>query len=292
MASFTPFSVTVHHLGAEIPNLIAYERGVSASKNALVFIGGLTEGPHTNAAIGVIAQRLEGTDFGVWELRMRSSYTGFGYSTLSNDVEDISVLVRYLRKISKEKIVLLGASTGCQDCLEYTDHEKYRNVPVDGYILLSPVSERQAAGLIMSQEDYVRSIKHAQDMILQGNESEAMPTSLIPFVFSSPVTAYRWNSLAAQGGDDDYFSSDLDDATVKRKFGRIDRPILFLPGEKDELVLPSVDKRELLERWCQACPVDTISGLSGNIPGADHAVSQPEAREWVGTTVRSFVELL
>ncbi|GJC81698.1 UPF0613 protein PB24D3.06c [Colletotrichum liriopes] len=292
MASFAPFSVTVHHLPAEVPNLIAYEQGGSTLKNALVFIGGLTEGPHTNSAIGVIAQKLEGTGFGVWELRMRSSYTGFGYSKLSNDVEDISVLVRYLRKISKAKIVLIGASTGCQDCLEYTDHERYGSVPVDGYILLSPVSDRQAAGLIMSQDDYEMSIKHAQGMILQGNENEAMPTSLIPFVFSSPVTAYRWNSLGAQGGDDDYFSSDLDDATVKRKFGRVDKPILFLPGEQDELVLQSVDKKELLERWCQACPLGTVSGLSSIVPGADHAVSQPEAREWVGTTVRNFLELL
>jgi hypothetical protein len=46
---------------------------------------------------------------------MRSSYTGFGYSSLSNDVEDISALVMYLRGLRKDKIVLLGSSTGKLD---------------------------------------------------------------------------------------------------------------------------------------------------------------------------------
>ena len=43
---------------------------------------------------------------------MRSSYTGFGYSSLANDVEDIAALVKYLQAQGKEKIVLLGSSTG------------------------------------------------------------------------------------------------------------------------------------------------------------------------------------
>jgi hypothetical protein len=43
---------------------------------------------------------------------MRSSYAGFGYSSLANDVEDTAALVRYLRGIGKEKIVLMGSSTG------------------------------------------------------------------------------------------------------------------------------------------------------------------------------------
>ncbi|KAK1982861.1 hypothetical protein LZ30DRAFT_26821 [Colletotrichum cereale] len=292
MAAFTPFPVTVHHVPAKVPNLVAYERGAPGLRNALVFVGGLTEGPHTNAAVGAIAQKLEGTGFGVWELRMRSSYTGFGYSRLSNDVEDISALVQYLRKTEKEKIVLLGASTGCQDCLEYTDHERYRNVPVDGYILLSPVSDRQAASLFVPQEYLEKSIQHAQDMITRGDENETMPKSAIPPIFSSPITAYRWNSLGARGGDDDYFSSDLDDVTLERKFGRVDGPILFLPGERDEMVPPSVDKQELLGRWCRACPAGIVSGLSGHVPGADHALSGSEACDWVGATVRKFVELL
>lgn len=112
MASADTFSVVVHRVPSETPNLIAYERAVQAQKHALVFIGGLTEGPHTNRTLDAIVRKLNGSAFSVWELRMRSSYTGFGYSSLSNDVQDISALVAYLRTLGKEKIVLCGASTG------------------------------------------------------------------------------------------------------------------------------------------------------------------------------------
>jgi hypothetical protein len=50
--------------------------------------------------------------FAIWEFRMRSSYTGFGYSSLANDVEDIAALVTYLKSRDKKKIVLMGSSTG------------------------------------------------------------------------------------------------------------------------------------------------------------------------------------
>lgn len=93
-------------------------------------------------------------------------------------------------------------------------------------------------------------------------------------------------------GDDDYFSSDLDDATVQEKFSRVDKQILLLPGENDELVLPSVNKTELLGRWVQACPKGVVSELSGLVPGGDHTISQLEVQKWVGDTVRKFVGLL
>lgn len=115
MASADPFPVVVHHVPSNTPNLVAYERSTWQTKNALIFIGGLTEGPHCRPAVNVIARKLKDTEaerFGVWELRMRSSYTGFGYSSLANDVEDISALVAYLRTLGKDKIVLCGSSTG------------------------------------------------------------------------------------------------------------------------------------------------------------------------------------
>ncbi|OAG07604.1 DUF1749-domain-containing protein [Paraphaeosphaeria sporulosa] len=292
MASAASFPAVVHRVPSETPNLLAYERAIQTQKNALVFIGGLTEGPHTNRALDAIVCKLKGSTFSVWELRMRSSYTGFGYSSLSNDVQDISALVAYLRTLGKERIVLCGASTGCQDCLEYTDHKKYKSAPVDGYILLSPVSDRQTAGLLMSPEELGKSNQHAQEMIAEGKENDAMPSALLPFIFTSPITAYRWNSLAAKGGDDDYFSVDLDEATINAKFGRVDRSIILLPGEEDELVPPSVNKKELLDRWVQACPEGTVSELSGLVPEADHEISKPEAQEKVCDLIQGFLDAL
>lgn len=50
--------------------------------------------------------------YSIWEFRMRSSYTGFGYSSLANDVEDITALLQYLKGLGKETVVLMGSSTG------------------------------------------------------------------------------------------------------------------------------------------------------------------------------------
>jgi pimeloyl-ACP methyl ester carboxylesterase len=118
MASHHPFSVTVHPHPSPNRGACAYELGNTSSKNALVFIGGLGDGPHTVPFIRTVAKHLQSTGielgYSVFELRLRSSFIGFGTSSLSNDVDDIAALVKYLRGLGKEKIVLFGHSTGCQ----------------------------------------------------------------------------------------------------------------------------------------------------------------------------------
>lgn len=218
----SPFQLTVHPFSSPTHDSCAYERGFSTAKNALVFIGGLTTGPHATS-LAALAKMLEQSplDYSLWEFRMRSSYSGFGYSSIANDVEDTAALVQYLRGIGKKKIVLMGASTGtrppvsltrrvpsshtrrpgCQDCLEYTNRDKYQAPLVDGYILTSPVSDRESVVLFMSPEESAKSLQVAKEMIANGRENEPMPKQYLPFVFTTPVTAYRWNSLAAKGQD-------------------------------------------------------------------------------------------
>lgn len=113
-STVTPFQVTVHPFPSPTRGSCAYERGRPGARNALVFIGGLTSGPHTTD-LTALAKMLDGSpglDYSLWEFRMRSSYGGFGYSSLANDVEDTAALVRYLRGIGKERVVLMGSSTG------------------------------------------------------------------------------------------------------------------------------------------------------------------------------------
>jgi hypothetical protein len=109
------FPVLVHPFTSPTPFSCAYERGNTTCRNALVYIGGLTSGPHTTPQLDTLIEALKNhheLSYSFWEFRMRSSYTGFGYSSLANDVEDISALVRYLRGLGKQKVVLLGSSTG------------------------------------------------------------------------------------------------------------------------------------------------------------------------------------
>lgn len=112
------FTVTVHPLPGS-SSLIAYERitktATTPSRNALIYIGGLTTGPHTTDIPFLVDMLSDNPDlsYTVFELRMRSSFSGWGYSSLKNDVEDLGELVRYLRQdLGKEKVVMLGASTG------------------------------------------------------------------------------------------------------------------------------------------------------------------------------------
>lgn len=109
------FSVVVHPFVSGAPNSCAYERGNSASPNAFVYIGGLSGGPHTaNELVSTLLTALDLADLGysIWEFRMRSSYSGWTHSTLDNDAVDIASFVAYLRRLGKERIVLMGSSTG------------------------------------------------------------------------------------------------------------------------------------------------------------------------------------
>lgn len=110
--------VIVHPFPSATPNSCAYQRGCANSPNALVYVPGLTGGPHTSLAfLDAVQQRLDGISeeelrFDVWEFRMRSSYTGFGISSIVNDVEDIAALVGYLKVCGKKRVVLMGSSSG------------------------------------------------------------------------------------------------------------------------------------------------------------------------------------
>ncbi|KAK4442722.1 hypothetical protein QBC34DRAFT_338106 [Podospora aff. communis PSN243] len=287
-----PYPVTVHPFPSATRYSCAYERGAPSARNALVYIPGLTGGPHA-IDLSQISSTLENSPnlgYSLWEFRMRSSYTGFGFSSLANDADDIASFVKYLRSLGKEKIVLMGHSTGCQDCIVYSIQEKkYPDTPaVDGYVLLAPVSDREMGGMILPKEAMEESVRVAKRMIDEGRGQEVMGRGSIPGIFQSPVTAYRWWSLAAKGGDDDFFSSDLSDDRLKEIFGRVDRPILFLPCEKDELVPPTVDRLQLLSRWTRSCPEGMASSLSGFVPGANHVVYDPDAWEYIAQKLDGF----
>lgn len=89
--------------------------------------------------------------------------------------------------------------TGCQGCLEYTNR-KYQTPPVDGYILSSPISDREGAFYLgMTPADVEISVQAAKEMIEKGQKDDFMPKAFLPSVFTTPITAYRWHSLAAKG---------------------------------------------------------------------------------------------
>ncbi|KJZ72820.1 hypothetical protein HIM_07764 [Hirsutella minnesotensis 3608] len=285
------FQVLVHPYEGPAKGACAYELGNTSSRNAIIFVGGLSDGPHTVPYIRTVAKHLASAtsvSYSVFEIRLRSAFTGFGTASLKDDVEDIAALVKHLRSIGKDKIVLFGHSTGCQDCMEYTNYAKHENPPVDGFILQAPVSDREGLDFICSDK---AGLDLASDWLAQGKGDHCLPPDAIPSVLGKPpMSAYRLHSLRAKGGDDDYFSSDFDDETVTRIWGRYEKPVLVLHSGADEFVPPTVNQEALNERYRRANPL--VSKLSGLIPEAEHAVLGDEAREWLAIRVIEFLKTL
>ena len=197
-----------------------YVTSTQKNKNALVFIGGLGDGPHGIPYVRTLASRLSSKGWSVFEPRLTSAYSGFGHASLKEDVAEIAAFVEYLRSKETEvgreggKVVLMGHSTGCQDCMEYATtlgggEEGDGAKRVDGFILQGPVSDREAILMALGgdgEDDKKKvseeSVKVAERMMSEGRGQEAMPLEAIPEASGfrgSPVTAYRWWSLAGVG---------------------------------------------------------------------------------------------
>ncbi|EHA54079.1 hypothetical protein MCOR27_011379 [Pyricularia oryzae] len=292
----TPFPVLVHPFKSPVPRQCAYESGSTTAKNALICIGGLGDGPHTLRYVRTISQRLEkeaSLSYSVFEVRLSSAFDGFGTKRLSDDVAEISALVQYLRGIGREKIVLMGHSTGTQDCMEYTNYGRHNSAPVDGFIMQGTVSDREAFGPLVDKKELDQIISQAATLIRAGEENEMMPrNNPVSEVFGAPLTAYRLNSLLSPGGEDDFFSSDLTDDKIASFWANFRKPALVLPSGEDEHVPKSIDVEALLGRWKKLAPAGVISELSGLIPGASHTVRDPGAQEWMCDRIVQFLRNL
>ena len=94
----------------------------------------------------------------------------------------------------------------------------------------------------------------------------------------APITAQRFMDLNAEGGTDDYFSSDLDDAQLAARFGGFyaGTNVLIAYSAEDEYVPASVDKQRLLRRLCAA--IKDGSQSSGGSGGAVGGGADAEAK--------------
>ncbi len=208
------FSVVVHPFDSPTPQACAYEHVTPTSakaRHALVFIGGLTDGPHTVPCVRTLAQRLAQYDvdaeaggkpalgYSVFELRMSSSFYSYGIKRLADDVADLSALVKHLREqLGRQKIVFLGHSTGCQDSMSYAKAAKDGASPaIDGYILQGPVSDRECIVPHMKPGELERMLTVTERMIREGRENAIVPAEDVAEMIDLPHTAYRLHSLVA-----------------------------------------------------------------------------------------------
>lgn len=283
--TFTPsaHAGTLHHYTSR---LVAFEyakadpsRDVSTN-NVLIWIGGLGDGLLTVPYTKTLAEALPPSWSFVQPL-IYASYTGWGTSTLKRDAKEIGRCVAYFQKLHPgSKIVLMGHSTGSQDCMEYlVGEESSERSSIQGVVFQAGISDRE--GMVDAMGDkYESSCKVAQQWVDEGRGDDVLPLSVTTKVFGSPCTASRWLSLASpdMNGDDDYFSSDLPMEKLEATFGKLPKesPLLILFGGADGAVPKFVDRKALVAKWYGVVKsgggaVDEENG--GVVPGASHNLS-------------------
>lgn len=281
------------------PRHIAFEFAPAAHKNVVIFIGGLMDGLLTVPYLQRLAEELAKINYSLVQIEFSSSHIGWGTGSLNRDSTEISQLVTYLKSEKGGKrstIGLMGHSTGCQNTTHYFTRQE-RDDPakysaVDFGILQAPASDRASATMMMSKEELDESLVIANDLIAQGRSDEIMPHKFIKRFFNVPINAYRWNSLMAVRGDDDFFSPDLEDADFATTFGKFDRPFLVLYSGSDEYVPKWLDKEALLDRWAKVASVNW-SQYSTVVEGASHNIgegSTNNAQKNAVDTVIKFIQ--
>lgn len=278
------------------PRHIAFEFNPEGNKNVLIFVGGLMDGLLTVPYLQLLSKELSKIDYSLIQIEISSSHIGWGTGSLVRDSTEISQLVKYLKSDeggNRTKIGLMGHSTGCQNTTHYfTRQNRDENYSsIDFGILQAPVSDRVSASAELSKEDIEESLNIANKLIDEGNWMEIMPYKFTKHFFDVPINAYRWNSLMSVGGDDDFFSPDLEMDDYKSTFGKFDKPFLVLYSGADEYVPDWLDKKELMKKW-QDVAGSNWSPFSKIVEGAKHNIgegSKDGAQEDAIDTVIKFI---
>lgn len=269
---------------------VAFEYGPTGLSNVLILMGGMTDGLTTTPYFANLPKVMEPLNYSVVQIQMRSSYIGWGTSSVKEDVAQIKQLIEYLKSPdggSKQKIVIMGHSTGSQDVMQslLTIGDL-----VDAGIFQASCSDRECFGLFASRDIIDDLNGRAKKLLDEGKPEELLPREFSAYTNDTPITAYRWCSIMLPGGDDDFFSTDLSDESLKGTFGKINKPFLVAYSEKDEFIPQEIDKLAVLKRWQSFSNPKFWSKNSGLVMGASHGVKQPTSQTYLYEKVSSFFQ--
>ena len=281
------FNGTIHKYN---DHQVAFEFSPVGLPNALVMIGGMTDGLTTVPYLANLPKVMEPLGYSVVQIQMKSSYIGWGTTSVKEDVSQIKQLIDYLKSEdggSKKDVVIMGHSTGSQDVmlslLTISDDIK-------AGILQASCSDRECFTLYAPKEVRDRLNAQAKKLLDEGKGDEMLPREFMAYTNDTPVTAYRWCSIMLEGGDDDFFSTDLPDEALKNTFGKINKPFLVAYSGEDEFIPKEIDKPAVLKRWESFSNPKFWSKNSGIVKGASHGVKQPESQVFLYEKISHFFE--
>jgi hypothetical protein len=110
------------------------------------------------------------------------------------------------------------------------------------------------------------------------------------------ITASRWHSLAAKGGKEDYFSSDLSDDQLNeifKPFRELQKELCIFLCEKDETYPKQLDILKLLDRFENASgSSERGKSYSGVLKNANHCIEDEGAmKDFIDRTVAFLNQL-
>lgn len=334
---------THHLTPAQTESLVTFEyTSPTPQPHSLLFIGGLGDGLATTSYTYDIVRALAPTDWSFFTLNLTSSHSSWGLGHLDRDTDEIAQCLRYIQEYKREKfgeggkIVLMGHSTGSQCVLHYLsrpnphtskkafdpDLEHVERLAVDGAIMQAPVSDREAIMWVLQHGFKGRSATEVQavwdklgvlaaESVAKGEDvDEVLPLWMTSYIYptDTPISARRFLSLFSPDspsapGEDDMFSSDLEDAEFKKTFGMVGErgllkhKLMVLISGADQAVPDWVDKEKLLARWKEVTDKGAKTQIwdkgSGLIPGASHALSnddQAEPRKFLVGRVLGYLQ--
>lgn len=291
-------------------NLTAFEfTGYSkqTTSNIILFIGGLGNGLLNVPYLPALAESTptfrssDGESWNLVQVLLSSAYLGFGTSSLERDSTQIRKAIEYFRSDTggrRNKIVLMGHSTGCQNSLHYlVNVNNAKHTPesskVQGAILQASVSDSEAFSNDLKEEELDALLKEVDEVyISQGKQSHILPEKFRRLVFNTPITAYRFHSLTSKRGDDDFFSSYLTDDDFKETFGKITVPLLVLYSGNDQFVPTSVNKTALISRFKNSTPSEYWNPNSKIIDGATHDLGEGSQDGVVDVLIDSMTQYI
>lgn len=179
------------------------------------------------------------------------------------------------------KVVVMGHSTGCQDCMQYLTGAGADQRPhVDGAVLQAPVSDREALQQELPKAFLQEADQLALKLCREKKDKDIIPNRLTsPLFGKTAVSARRWVDISSPGPDhrgaDDFFSSDFDVDRLKESFGKLPAktPVLILFSGSEENVASDLNKEALVKKWTGVAKdaganIDDTNG--GVVAGASH----------------------
>lgn len=218
--------------------------------HALLLLGGLTDTLGSLPYTDRLVRALSPLGISVVLPQLSSGLGGYGISSVESDAREVAAAVFTLRTRPthvKQAIFLLGHSTGCQDIIAYLrcgPSARGEECSVQGAILQGPCSDRLDWELNAADDEAaLDTLRTATELVQKGQGSTLLPRSALPAprpahtrtsgpaalqgtgeprgthedaVREPPFTAYRYWSLFAKGGDEDYFSLDVPEDQISQ----------------------------------------------------------------------------